>query len=239
MQYEQEIQDATTAITSFADSYTHNKGRKSNDQSESESTAFISNVSYSLQLLRIKIHNNKSSKPLIQIPNLFHTLVALTRFKLGTLMNEQYDRQRFQIRFWSRECLWHIQFHGDEQVQYELVKEGYGSVLSISFSTAGGSGEEDDYEIYQGLRHISDFLENLSEGNDDDFRQPIFPNLPQLARISVEQVEEEGGNEELDVQMTNKGKGQYNNISYEANTAKGMVLNFYIDLSNTRPFWYN
>ncbi|KAA6362568.1 MAG: hypothetical protein EZS28_041905 [Streblomastix strix] len=57
-----------------------------------------------------------------------------------------------------------------------------------------------------------------------------------FARRSVEQIEEEGGNEEIDVQMNNKGCD--GNIKYHANRAKGEILNYFIELSNPKPNWY-
>ncbi|KAA6374029.1 MAG: hypothetical protein EZS28_030445 [Streblomastix strix] len=105
-------------------------------------------------------------------------------------------------------------------------------VLVIAISTAGGSGEEYDRDISQGLSYNNDFLSNLNKG------RPFtsFPPQPLLAHRSDEQIEEEGGNEEIDSQLINKGNGW--NIKYHANRAKGAILNYFIEQDNPKPDWY-
>ncbi|KAA6371727.1 MAG: hypothetical protein EZS28_032747 [Streblomastix strix] len=53
-----------------------------------------------------------------------------------------------------------------------------------------------------------------------------FKQLPLLARRTVEQIEEEGANEEIEAQMNNKG--YYGEIKCRANKAKEVVLNRFI-----------
>ncbi|KAA6366950.1 MAG: hypothetical protein EZS28_037523 [Streblomastix strix] len=88
--------------------------------------------------------------------------------------------------------------------------------MSITFCTAGGIGEEQDWEIFMVLNHFSDFLRELHKGRY--YRQPFFQPLPLLARRTEEQMEEEGANEELEALMNNKG--YYENIKQYANLAK-------------------
>ncbi|KAA6392682.1 MAG: hypothetical protein EZS28_011788, partial [Streblomastix strix] len=71
-----------------------------------------------------------------QIPNLVKSLITLSTFRTGTHLREEIDLQRIQIRRWSRQCLWQIQEYGDAQVQSELVRQGYGRVMFISYCTA-------------------------------------------------------------------------------------------------------
>ncbi|KAA6403402.1 MAG: hypothetical protein EZS28_001064, partial [Streblomastix strix] len=136
----------------------------------------------------------------------------------------------------SRKCLDLIQQLGDESDQAELVSIGYAGEFVITFSTAGGNGEEQDKQIRQGLNHIFWFLKDLRQGRNDPLYQQ-FPPLPQLARRSNEQIEEEGGNEDVDAQMNNNG--EVFNIKYWAKLAKVQILNCFIDNSNTKPDWYN
>ncbi|KAA6371080.1 MAG: hypothetical protein EZS28_033393 [Streblomastix strix] len=103
-------------------------------------------------------------------------------------------------------------------------------MLVIAISTAGGQGEEDD-EIYWGLSRIFKFLSNLHQGKYS------FPPQPLLARRSDEQIEEEGGNEEIDAQLINKGL--QGNIKNNANYAKGAILNYFIEQGTSKPYWYN
>ncbi|KAA6366114.1 MAG: hypothetical protein EZS28_038360, partial [Streblomastix strix] len=121
---------------------------------------------------------------------------------LLSLRNQiQVDQQRLDVRSWSRACLSRIQSFGDEQVQQELVNYGYGRVMSLSFSTAGGVGEEQNMEIENGLYRIYRFLRQLHEGRN--YPQPSFQPLPLLVRSTEVQIEEEGAIEEIDAQMKN------------------------------------
>ncbi|KAA6394603.1 MAG: hypothetical protein EZS28_009866 [Streblomastix strix] len=100
--------------------------------------------------------------------------------------------------------------------------------------TASGSGEIQDEEISNGLRYISMFLRELYQGRN---LQPSFPPLPLLAHRSQEQIEEEGGNEELESQMINKGSNNWRqSIMDITNMAKAAILNYFVDQSNLEPF---
>ncbi|KAA6363936.1 MAG: hypothetical protein EZS28_040537, partial [Streblomastix strix] len=180
---------------SFTDSYTKNKQGKQNEQQESESIPSLVEISSTLHYLRNQIWNNNISKSVIQIPKLLRSLITLATFRIGTHLREEIDRERIEVRHWSRQCLISIQGYGDEQDQSELVNQGYGRVKSLSFSTAGGKGEEYDLDIYYGLHDISTFLRELHEGRNDDW-YPSFQPLPLLARSSEEQIVEEGSNED-------------------------------------------
>ncbi|KAA6354791.1 MAG: hypothetical protein EZS28_049682 [Streblomastix strix] len=154
----------------------------------------------------------------------FHT--ELTRFRLGTHLNKEEDRQNLEVRNKCRWCLRYIQECCDEQIQTELVTQGYGRVISITFCTAGGKGEEQDVEIRLGLRSIFSFLRELHAGRNNGW-QPSFQSLPLLARRSEEQIEEEGANEEIDAQMNNNGDDGY--IKSNAKWAKAVTLNRFIN----------
>ncbi|KAA6328394.1 MAG: hypothetical protein EZS28_053724, partial [Streblomastix strix] len=213
------------AIVSFTDSYTQIKQIKQNEQQDSESISSLTDIASSLQTLRNQIWENNTSKQVIQIPKLLKSLSALSRYKVETHLREEIELQRLKVRHWSRECLYWIQDNGDAQDQTEIVNVGYGRVMSISFCTAGGKGEEQDKEIFNGLRSIYWFLSDLREGRNNDY-QPSFQPLPLLARRSEEQIEEEGANEEIEAQMNNNGYDS--NIMSNANWAKEVVLNHFI-----------
>ncbi|KAA6354004.1 MAG: hypothetical protein EZS28_050469 [Streblomastix strix] len=131
---------------------------------------------------------------------------------------------RLKVRYNSRQCLRQIQIYGDEQDQTVLVKIGYGRVLSISFSTAGGVGEEQDAEIIIWLYYIYNFLRSLHRAIS--YRKTSFQPLSLLVRRTEEQMEEEGSNEEIEAQMENKGDNGH--IKKEANEAKTVILNHFI-----------
>ncbi|KAA6398505.1 MAG: hypothetical protein EZS28_005971 [Streblomastix strix] len=120
-----------------------------------------------------------------------------------------------------------INRHYHQEVAVEDVLVQFSSVVI----TANGHGEEKDKEIYWGLDYISNFLRCLNKG-----KQYSFPPQLLLAHRSDEQIEEEGGNEEIDSQQINK-KSNYN-IKNNAIIAKGAILNNFIEQGNTRPYWY-
>ncbi|KAA6387526.1 MAG: hypothetical protein EZS28_016945 [Streblomastix strix] len=225
MESKQEVQISANAITLFTDSYEQNKQRIEKEQPEFEPISLLAEISASLKYLTNQIQNNNTSKSVIQIPNLLKPLITLGTFRIGTHLREEIDLQRIEVRSWSRQCLYYIQGQGDKQVQTELVNNSYGRMICISFSTAGGKGEEYDQDIYYRLIRISRFLRQLHEGRHY-FGQPPFQALPLLVPVSLEQIEEEGANEELEAQMKNIG---YNGgIKAWANDAKAAILNHLI-----------
>ncbi|KAA6378521.1 MAG: hypothetical protein EZS28_025953 [Streblomastix strix] len=155
------------------------------------------------------------------IPHLTHPLIY-----------QENDQQTLALRSGSRTCLFYIQFWGDVSTQSELINVGYARVFVIAISTASGSGEEQDREINDGLFRISQFIRCLNKAKCNS-----FPPQPLLVHRSDEQLEEEGGNEEIDSQLINKGH-QYYNIKDYANETKGAILNHFIEQGNTRPWWY-
>ncbi|KAA6401734.1 MAG: hypothetical protein EZS28_002741 [Streblomastix strix] len=222
MESDLEIQNAARAIVSFTDSYVQNKQRKQKEQSESKpSLAYIIST---LQSLRDQIQDNKTCKSVTQIQKLLRSLTTLACYKIKIHFNKDIDRQRLNIRSCSRRCLRDIQWYCDAQIQKLFVNIGYGRVMFISLSTAGGIGEEQDKEIYNGLQHIHLFFSSLHQGKNNQ-GQSSFQPLPLLARRTEEQIEEEGGNEELEAQMNNNG---YDDVEYWANRAKTAILNHFI-----------
>ncbi|KAA6366116.1 MAG: hypothetical protein EZS28_038357, partial [Streblomastix strix] len=165
-------------------------------------------------------------------PKALHSLITLSIYKIGTHLSQENDQQTLAIRSGSRECLLHIQQYGDASDQSELVNANYSKVLVIAINTASGSGEEEDDEIFEGLNSIFQFLGYLIQGRN---YSATFQPQPLLARRSNEQIEEEGGNEEIDSQLINKGKGSFWSIKNNANGAKGWILNYFIEQSNQRP----
>ncbi|KAA6383789.1 MAG: hypothetical protein EZS28_020686, partial [Streblomastix strix] len=96
--------------------------------------------------------------------------------------------------------------YGDESTQYELVSSEFAVLQVLQVSTAGGDGEQEGNEIANVLGNISKFLQSLHQGRKtDEFNQiPSFPQQISLARRLDEQIEEEGGNEEIESQLINK-----------------------------------
>ncbi|KAA6369672.1 MAG: hypothetical protein EZS28_034801 [Streblomastix strix] len=224
MESNQEVQISANAITLFTDSYEQNKQRIEKEQPEFESKSSLVEISACLKYLISQTRDNNTSKSVVQIPNIVKSLITLSTFRIGTHLRKEIDLQRIEVRHWSRKCLWSIQGDGDAQVQSELVNVEYGRVMTITISTAGGKGEEQDQEIHNGLFSISRFLTELHDGRNDWYTS--FQPLPLLVPVSLEQIEDEGANEEIEVQMNNKGDD--GDIKYWANDAKAAALNHFI-----------
>ncbi|KAA6392800.1 MAG: hypothetical protein EZS28_011672 [Streblomastix strix] len=170
-------------------------------------------------------YNNNICNVVINTPNTLHSLCTLTCYKINIHFNQENDKQTLPVRSSSGEFLYSIQSCGDASAQTKLVNARYAGVLVIAISTAGGHGEEKDDEICDRLFCISQFLNRLHQGRIND--EPSFPPQPLLARRSNEQIEEEGGNEEIESQISNKGlRG---NIKINANETKGEILNCFIE----------
>ncbi|KAA6374346.1 MAG: hypothetical protein EZS28_030126 [Streblomastix strix] len=230
------IPHLTHPLIQFASQSQFNKKTDSiqeqHDQQQTESSSSISLVTSSLNFLENLISNDNICKVVINTPKALHSLCTLTCYKINIHFSQENDQQTFAVRHSSRGCLWDIQQYGDGSTHSELVNARYVRVLVIAISTASGSGEEQDEEIIDGLDNISWFLKYLHQGYYS------FPPQPLLVRRSVEQIEEEGGNEEIDSQQSNKGKGKNIDIKYEANRAKDEILNCFIEQGNPRPNWY-
>ncbi|KAA6363332.1 MAG: hypothetical protein EZS28_041141 [Streblomastix strix] len=210
--------------------------QEQHNQQKSESSSSFPLFTQSLDLLeRLINYKNNIYKFVINTPNALHSLFTLTSYKINIHISQEIDKQTFKVRDSSRWCLWYIQVFGDLSAHSELINARYVGVLVIAISTASGSGEEYDNEIYWRLDNISEFIKCLNNGRNN--YEPSFPPQLLLARRSVEQIEEEGGNEEIDSQIINKGIG--GNIKDEANEAKGRILNYFVEKSNQRPDWYN
>ncbi|KAA6364308.1 MAG: hypothetical protein EZS28_040165, partial [Streblomastix strix] len=152
------------------------------------------------------------------------------KIEINIHFNQENDQQTFKVRHSSRGYLWYILLFDDASAQTELVNARYARVLVIAISTASGSGEEQDEEINNVLYRISVFIKYLQQ---EDYP---FPPQPLLARRALEQIEEEGGNEEIDSQLINEVQFIGCNIEVEANKAKGRILNCFIEQGNPRPY---
>ncbi|KAA6361967.1 MAG: hypothetical protein EZS28_042507 [Streblomastix strix] len=134
-------------------------------------------------------------------------------------------------------CIWQIQYDGNAQVQSELVSARYAGVLAIAISTASGQGEEQAKEINQGLVRIFKFLKELRKGRNDN--NSSFQPLPMLAKRSEEQIEEEGGIEEIEAQLINNGEVyecfDQHDIKLQAKFAKRSMMNCFINRYSANP----
>ncbi|KAA6362762.1 MAG: hypothetical protein EZS28_041711, partial [Streblomastix strix] len=173
-------------------------------------------------------------KQIINTPNFLNSLIKLAEFKFNNDTNKEDDNQSLQIRNKSKQCLDSIHIQGDEQVQVELVTNGYPRVLVSIINTAGGNEQEQDQGIHEGLINISWFIGKILEGRQTDRYDPQTPLSPQpiLLKSCLEQIIDEGENEEIEAQLVNKQEGYGYNIMGNANWGKRLILNFFVDRSN-------
>ncbi|KAA6402153.1 MAG: hypothetical protein EZS28_002315 [Streblomastix strix] len=176
------------------------------------------------------IFNKIQNSEIINTPKALHSLCMLTCYKINIHFSQENDQTALEVRHSSRQCLQYIQMLGDASVYTELTNVGYVGVLVIAISTASGSGEEENYEIRDGLGHISSFLGYLHQGR---YNSATFPPQPLLALRAHEQLEEEGGNEEIDSQLINEGLDS--NIKNSASRTNGWILNHFIEQGNLKP----
>ncbi|KAA6399846.1 MAG: hypothetical protein EZS28_004631 [Streblomastix strix] len=156
--------------------------------------------------------------------NLIRSLALLTCYKHNIHLNEEYNQQTLSIRRNSRNCLSWIHYYGNELYHSKLVSIRYAGVLVIAISAAGGQGEEQDNEINDSLVYIQQFLNNLHLGGNYTY----FPPQVFLARISMEQIEEEGGIEEVESQFVNNRKVLSGFINDQVKWTKAATLNHFI-----------
>ncbi|KAA6379694.1 MAG: hypothetical protein EZS28_024779 [Streblomastix strix] len=187
-------------------------------------------------LFYILRHSQCICKQIINTQNFLNSLIKLTKFKFNNGTNKEEDNQSLQIRNESIECLRSIHRWGDEQAQVELVTNGYPRVLVNIINTAGGIEQEQDEGIDLGLENIFRFIFEILKGRKTD---PSFPPLPDLFKSCLEQIVDEGGNEEIEAILVTIGEGPGQYIQYQANCAKGSLLNIFVDNSNPKSRWYN
>ncbi|KAA6391686.1 MAG: hypothetical protein EZS28_012784 [Streblomastix strix] len=121
-----------------------------------------------------------------------------------------------------------FQRFGNEIVQANLVAFNYSKELIAYISTASGKCQEQDKEIYRGLELINNYIQDLRQRRYELPWTYISP-LPHLTKISVEQFEEEGGNEEVDAQSINNRKDYTDHsIMIRTNLTKAKLLNHFI-----------
>ncbi|KAA6373012.1 MAG: hypothetical protein EZS28_031461, partial [Streblomastix strix] len=202
-------------------------------QQQQQSDSFeLSLISSTLVLINKLIkYNTERCKQIINTPNFLNSLIKLTQFKFNNETNKEEDKQSLQIRDWSKQSLDSIQRWGDEQVQVELVTNGYPRILIIVINTAGGNEQEQDDGIGKGLINIADFIREILRGRRQTHPNYPIPSLspqPVLLKSCQEQIIDEGENEEIEAQLINKGFF----IKQRANWVKGSILNFFIDNSN-------
>ncbi|KAA6396254.1 MAG: hypothetical protein EZS28_008221 [Streblomastix strix] len=114
--------------------------------------------------------------------------------------------------------------NGDEEAYKQLVQAGYSTVVMTHISTAGGICKEKQNDINYELQFLGGFINNLHKGRS--FIPILLPAPSDLIKTNSEQIEEQGGLEEIEAQLTNN-KGDINYIKFDASKAKNSILNYF------------
>ncbi|KAA6363554.1 MAG: hypothetical protein EZS28_040920 [Streblomastix strix] len=130
------------------------------------------------------------------------------------ISNDNKNSEESKIRDDCKMILSQINMHGDEE--------------------AGGSREENQNDIHYELSFLSRFINNLHNGRS--INPILLPAPSDLIKTNSEQIEEQGGLEEIEAQLTNN-KGDINYINFEASKAKNSILNYFKDQTNDL-YWF-
>ncbi|KAA6396688.1 MAG: hypothetical protein EZS28_007782 [Streblomastix strix] len=128
-----------------------------------------------------------------------------------------------------------IQMNGEVLAQTSLTNSGYTNALIQYISTAGGCGFKNDSRLYDVLQHIQNFFYMLQQGRNQYTYNGKFliPSQPALIKSSNEQLEEQGGSEEIDSLLT---MSELDDIMKIANRTKQTLQNIFMDKTNQSPW---
>ncbi|KAA6359712.1 MAG: hypothetical protein EZS28_044761 [Streblomastix strix] len=137
------------------------------------------------------------------------------------------------IRYHSIRSLGWIQYHGDNDAQSQLCKLGYAGMMAVAVGICGGCIVNNNGDIKLALSSIGCFFNRIHEGRKTQYfyHHPVPPQ-PELIKPSEEQLEEEGGNEEIEQWMAKKQKEKYQNIKFRTIQTKYTILNSFCNKLN-------
>ncbi|KAA6385039.1 MAG: hypothetical protein EZS28_019433 [Streblomastix strix] len=218
------LQYALPIISSFIQSNTFPL-KESGDQQliqQSSHTILISAIKFITNILR---NNAVNCKEVINTPKLTEFIFKLSKFKQGEYCDPQFSTSS-QIRVCSRQCLTKIQHFCGHSELLRLSYLGYIGVLASAISTAGGCGEVDYFEVLETLGFFVNFsiFNESQQQNKLSNKNTNLPLLKVLFRQSEEQLEIEGGYEELNSHLATID----NEIHERAKEAQELILKQYI-----------
>ncbi|KAA6388965.1 MAG: hypothetical protein EZS28_015506 [Streblomastix strix] len=162
---------------------------------------------------------------------LIHSFIQLCKYKLCQYVNQEEKKQADEIRSYSSYGLREVVQYGVIQTFEVLSHSCYAGVLAKATATAGGIVVEADTDIAVTISNIFNFIHILLNGRYPNPCLPTVPPLPALLKESVEQIEVEGAQEEVEAQMTNN-ENRTMDINYHARNFKAILLNAFINPTN-------
>ncbi|KAA6362159.1 MAG: hypothetical protein EZS28_042314 [Streblomastix strix] len=134
------------------------------------------------------------------------------------------------IQVYSRAFLAQIRNNADEEGYQMLIMSNFVRALGYYTGNAGGNLNEEDLEVLYGLFGINTIFDQLYNGRvQTQFNAPLKPQ-PQLIPLSVEQIEEVGGFEEIESNLFKKAQ----NFIDVVNQLKVTIFRYFNDRSNLR-----
>ncbi|KAA6366187.1 MAG: hypothetical protein EZS28_038286 [Streblomastix strix] len=110
--------------------------------------------------------------------------------------------------------------------------------MAVAVGMFDGCQVNNNEGIRSALSNIGCFFNRIHEGRkiyyEDIDGYISFPLQPELAKHSEEQIEEEGGNEEIEALLINEGRKKFDDdsINDRAIRAKYAILNFFSEPQN-------
>ncbi|KAA6383757.1 MAG: hypothetical protein EZS28_020717 [Streblomastix strix] len=191
-------------------------------------------VKSSLQILRVILLDNQVHYQIEAVfPNIIRSLIKLHNYKLGkgVYQNEE-DEDAPEIRLNSRFCLSWIQQHADYQTLIILINENYVGTMTNAISNDYGHEQNSNIQVLDLISNIHYFFTVLHEEIQSNKKNKKFAFfLPDVvfAKQSEEQIEEEGGIEEVELRTN---KGNKDQIKKQSAQTMNSVRNLYLDYLN-------
>ncbi|KAA6357631.1 MAG: hypothetical protein EZS28_046842, partial [Streblomastix strix] len=174
--------------------------------------------------------SGKSFKAIVKIPNLLSSALKLCIYKLNQKIDQKEEQEVDDIRKWAIHCLMNYHYQGDASIHKQLAQQGFSQAFIKMGCSAGGCYDaQKKIMIQDSLFYNDSFFAILNNGRTR--YSPYFPPQRITAKFSEEQIEEEGGNEEIVANFINKDSISY----YQENLAQQIqisILNCFIHKSN-------
>ncbi|KAA6366351.1 MAG: hypothetical protein EZS28_038123 [Streblomastix strix] len=181
-------------------------------------------VGNALYLLRAIVRYNPAiSARIVQIPNLVQQLLSLTRCNSTKQRIQHNSEQAMLVWKQCNKCLYWIRQLGDLKVQSQLVKElNYIQIQVREGGTAGGSELESSFIISKTVNYIQSMIIALRQGTKQCNPQP------RLLVTVFENLEYEGGNEEIEAHQFHNGVVGNDLIKIQANNTMNNIANAHV-----------
>ncbi|KAA6401526.1 MAG: hypothetical protein EZS28_002950 [Streblomastix strix] len=194
--------------------------KDANSTLENPSVSYIASVVK--MLFNILNQNEWNCSTAQNTPKLLESIGKLAQIKfLEPTMNEKDIDSICRIKYNFLKCMRQIQQFGDDKTLERLTNNFYAHSLVLAIASCGGSSIQNNDVIEQAALNTEKFFTELFLGRNK--AHEFFGSQKSLAKISLEQSEEEGGYEEVDAWLKVKNKDFQTRAKYAINA----MSNFY------------